>query len=110
MIDYTWEGEGAMPLGNQISENSEIFFTIFFTFECFSKIIAMGLIFHKKCYLRDGWNGLDFIVVVTGLINNLPGMSNVSSLRTFRLFRPLRSLSQFPSMRMLISTLFISFH
>ena len=92
-MDYTWTGEGEMPLGNKIAENSEIFFTIFFTFECFAKIISMGFIFHKKCYLRNGWNNLDFMVVVTGLLNNLPGMSNVSSLRTFRLFRPLRSLS-----------------
>lgn len=69
----------------------------------------MGVIFHEKCYLRDGWNWLDFIVVITSLIQSLPGMSNVSALRTFRLFRPLRSLSAFPAMRVLVSTLFQSF-
>ena len=99
-----------MPIGNFIVERTEVYFTIFFTFESFSKLIAQGCIFHKKCYLRNGWNWLDFIVVVTALLNNLPGMSNVSFLRTFRLFRPLKSLSQFPSMRMQISTLFLSFN
>lgn len=111
MIDYTWkEGDDReKPLGNELADKSEIYFTVFFTIECLSKIIAMGVIFHKKCYLRDGWNWLDFIVVITSLIQSLPGMSNVSALRTFRLFRPLRSLSAFPAMRVLVSTLFQSF-
>lgn len=108
MIDYTWDGTGPKPFGNQLADSSEIYFTILFTMECFTKILAMGIIFHEKCYLRDAWNWLDFTVVITSLIQSLPGMSNVSSLRTFRLFRPLRSLSAFPAMKVLVSTLFQS--
>lgn len=69
----------------------------------------MGLIMDENCYLRDGWNWLDFTVVVTALLQSLPSVSDVSALRTFRLFRPLRSLSVFPSMRILVNTLFESF-
>ena len=68
----------------------------------------MGFIFEEGCYLRDIWNWLDFTVVITGALTSLPGMSNWSVLRTFRIFRPLRSLSASPSMRMLVNTFFQS--
>ena len=69
LIDYTWTIQsGPKPLGNIIADQSEIFFTIFFTFEFFIKIIALGLIFGDSCYLRNGWNWLDFTVVVTSLV------------------------------------------
>lgn len=112
IMDYTWarkSKEDPAPMGNWLVEQSEVYFTFFFTAESVLKIISMGLILNKGCYLRDGWNWLDFTVVVTALIQNLPGVQNVSSLRTFRLFRPLRSLSAVPSMKVLVNTLFLSF-
>ena len=30
------------------------------------KILSRGFIFHTYAYLRDGWNWLDFIVVLLG--------------------------------------------
>lgn len=90
-------------------DNSEQMFTIFFTIECVVKIIAKGLILEDSCYLRDMWNWLDFTVVIAAVLQNLQLVDNVSSLRTFRLFRPLRTLSAVPSMRILVSTLFKSF-
>ena len=66
----------------------------------------MGLIFEEGSYLRDGWNWLDFVVVVTGLTQWVPGMPNWSVLRTFRLLRPLRTLGVFPSMKVIVETLF----
>lgn len=108
-MDYTWEeGKGPKPLGNKLVDNSETFFTLFFTFECVVKILSIGLLINEDGYLRDGWNWLDFLVVVTALIQMAGGESNVSSLRTFRLFRPLRSLSALPSMKVLVNTLFLS--
>lgn len=69
LMDYTYvEGVGEKPLGNKFVDNSEILFTVFFTFECFVKIMALGLIMDKTCYLRDIWNWLDFIVVVAALV------------------------------------------
>ena len=43
-------------------------FTYIFTLECVIKIIAMGFFMHRNSYLRDYWNWLDFIVVITSLI------------------------------------------
>jgi hypothetical protein len=87
---------------------SEPIFTCLFTFEAFVKIMAMGLLIGKGTYLSDAWNWLDFIVVITSILNVIPSMKNVSALRAFRLFRPLKSLNTLPSMKILVSTLLTS--
>ncbi|KAL4701706.1 hypothetical protein H8959_015710 [Pygathrix nigripes] len=48
------------------SERVEYLFLIIFTVEAFLKVIAYGLLFHPNAYLRNGWNLLDFIIVVVG--------------------------------------------
>ena len=94
-----------MPTLNRLMEQSELFFTIVFTLEMTIKMIAMGLFLDKNCYLRDQWNWLDFVVVVGSILAYLPDVDNVSVLRTFRLFKPLRSLKTLPSMKELVITL-----
>ena len=49
-------------------EQSEPFFTYIFLFECVSKILAQGWFLGKNSYLDDSWNWLDFIVVVSSLL------------------------------------------
>ena len=58
--------------------------------------------------MSDPWNWIDFLVVISGLLTAVPQVENVSALRTFRLFRPLRSLSTLPNIRILIGTLLSS--
>ena len=66
----------------------------------------MGFLVNKGSYLRDGWNVMDFIVVVISLVSLLPGAgSNASALRVIRVLRPLRTLSVLPGMRTLIGTI-----
>lgn len=103
MMDYTDTENKSWR--NRLVQRAEIFFTVVFTLEATCKIIGMGFIMSKGCYLRNAWNWLDFIVVITSLLESLPQMSNVSGLRTFRLFRPLRNLTTVPSMRKLVGTL-----
>ena len=93
---------------NQFVESMEPVFTISFSIECGLKILGMGFIFDDGSYLRDTWNWLDFIVVVSSLLTAIPQMKSVGGLRTFRLMRPLRSLTTLPSMKILISTLMSS--
>jgi hypothetical protein len=94
---------------------------IVFTLECALKIAAYGLFGNptKKCpnsYLRDGWNWLDFIVVVTGLMSAAAGtescnedsQSSFGFLRVFRAFRPLRSLTKSPKMKVIVNTVLLS--
>ena len=92
--------------GNNIIDDTELVFTTIFTLEAIIKIIAMGFLLDDTSYLKDGWNVLDFTVVVVSLLSNLPGMgSNVSALRVIRVLRPLRTLSILPGMRVLIGTM-----
>jgi hypothetical protein len=58
----------------------------------------MGAMGGPRKYLHDGWNIMDFIVVVTGLLEFiLPSLSGLSAMRVCRILRPLSSLHQFPS-------------
>ena len=79
-----------------------------FTVEMLIKIIALGFVGHKGSYLRDPWNVMDFIVVVVGWLSELPQFGNVSALRTFRIFRPLRTLSSLQGMRPVVKAIFAS--
>jgi hypothetical protein len=51
---------------NQVIEVLDVIFLLVFIAECVMKIIAYGFFASKNTYLRDVWNWLDFIVVVTG--------------------------------------------
>ena len=49
-----------------MQESVELVFIVVFTLECVLKIIAYGFLFHPGAYLRNGWNILDFFIVVIG--------------------------------------------
>ena len=88
-------------------------FTIAFTVEMFIVYSKVGDKPDRKrhmegSYFRSPWNWLDFIVVVVSYMSEIPGVDNVSALRTFRVLRPLRTLTAIPSMRALINSLFNS--
>lgn len=99
------------PLNDPNSSLSRILFVIdsIFTFlfllEAVLKIIATGFIkssIDRKPYLCNGWNILDFIVVIASLIDFSMGVSGISTstlkalkaLRTIRALRPLRVISR----------------
>ena len=72
----------------------------------FLKILAQGFILHYNAYLRDAWNWLDFIVVITGIMEMMNfSWFKVRALRTLRVLRPLRSIKAFPKMRLLVQSL-----
>lgn len=68
----------------------------------------MGFCMHKKSYLRDRWNWLDFFVVLVSLLDFVPALDQYSSLkvlRTARILRPLRSINKLPELKKLINAL-----
>ena len=75
-MDYT--DTKAKIWRNEIVTYSEPFFTSIFTLEVVLKIIAFGLFWGKNTYLRDPWNWIDFIVVITSVISLSPIIGNVS--------------------------------
>ena len=77
---------------------------IFFIEFCV-KVIAYGFIIEPNAYLRDAWNVLDFIVVVTGFTKFTSFGTNVGALRAIRLLRPLRSVNKIKSMKIIITSM-----
>ena len=67
------------------------------------------MIKHKNSYLRNGWNIIDFIVVVSSIYEILALMIvgenglKINFMRLFRVLRPLKSVKRVPSMRRLVS-------
>ena len=68
------------------------------------KIIGYGFIFNKGAYLRDAWNLLDFVIVTTGYVGIIlsGGGVNLSVLRSFRVIRPLRTISSIEGLRIIV--------
>jgi hypothetical protein len=46
----------------------ELIFLILYTIEMALKIIGLGFILNKGSYLRDAWNVLDFVIVISAYI------------------------------------------
>lgn len=65
------------PIINIIVEDAEIVFTLIYCFEMVVKLIALGIIEGRGCYLRLGWNVIDFSVVIVGFINMTPQFRNL---------------------------------
>lgn len=101
---YNWREVDAPE--NKVVEGADPVLLTFFTIESFLKVVSMGFFLDKNSYLRNGWNWLDFVVVVTGIIGELPldASIDLSFLRVFRVLRPLRSLTVMPEMRVLVNT------
>ena len=59
---------------NKFNELIEYFFSVMFCLECCLKVIAMGFFQGEGSYLRDNWNWLDFIVVISILLGAIPGV------------------------------------
>lgn len=74
---------------------SDTIFQILYTVEMCLKILAMGFLFNKGAYLRDPWNILDFVIITSGYAGMIFAGSgvNLSVLRSFRVIRPLRTIS-----------------
>ncbi|XP_068694848.1 voltage-dependent calcium channel type A subunit alpha-1-like isoform X3 [Montipora foliosa] len=90
-------------------ESAEIYLLAIFCLEAVLKIIALGFILHTDSYLRNGWNVLDFVVVVTGLLS-LPELGvfeagGVKALRAARVLRPLKLVSGIPSLQVVMKSI-----
>uniref|UniRef100_A0A667YA03 Voltage-dependent L-type calcium channel subunit alpha n=1 Tax=Myripristis murdjan TaxID=586833 RepID=A0A667YA03_9TELE len=96
---------------NHDLETVEYAFLIIFTIETFLKIIAYGLVMHQNAYVRNGWNMLDFVIVVIGTHPSMhghggkPGGFDVKALRAFRVLRPLRLVSGVPSLQVVLNSI-----
>ncbi|XP_078367100.1 voltage-dependent L-type calcium channel subunit alpha-1D-like isoform X2 [Oculina patagonica] len=104
---------------NKQLEASEKYFVIIYCIEAATKIIANGFLLHKDAYLRNGWNMLDFVVVVVGLVGMISDLSasggsgsnsfkeseSLKVLRAVRVLRPLKIVSGIPSLQVVMKSI-----
>jgi hypothetical protein len=83
----------------------EIFFVIAYSLEAILKIIGLGLIMKRGSYLRDPWNVLDFLIIITSYFSLFQDTVNFNILRTIRILRPLRTITVIKSLRSIIRTI-----
>jgi len=76
------------------------------------KVVAKGFLFNKFSYLRNGWNILDFAVILLGYLTEIqkavttlgtttinapaPTSETIQILRTFRVLRAIKTISILP--------------
>ena len=79
-----------------INYYSNYIFNYLFIFEFILKSIALGFVMDEGSYLRDSWNGMDFFIVVTSILDMLLASTDIPAikiLRMLRMIRPLRVIS-----------------
>jgi hypothetical protein len=99
----------ASPLDDPSSAKSKVlsaiewFFSVAFTIELLTKIIAMGYYTDENAYMRDNWNILDFIIVTFGWISEIAGGGGgLTAMRAMRVLRPLRTIKGIPELKRII--------
>ncbi|XP_060073623.1 sodium channel protein 1 brain-like [Ylistrum balloti] len=98
------------------AETAEYVFLGIYTIEMIVKNLARGFILYRFTYLRDPWNWLDFIVIVSAYITIMiqaaspgGGTANLQGLRTFRVFRALKTVSIVPGLKTIVNALLRAF-
>ncbi|CAL8141951.1 unnamed protein product [Orchesella dallaii] len=79
----------------------------------FIKIIAKGFVCQRMSYLRNGWNVLDFVVVISSytsylselIVNNDFEVGNLEFLRIFRVLRAFKTISILPGLKKIVNAL-----
>uniref|UniRef100_A0A8C1R9X4 Voltage-dependent P/Q-type calcium channel subunit alpha-1A n=1 Tax=Cyprinus carpio TaxID=7962 RepID=A0A8C1R9X4_CYPCA len=87
------------------AEDTEPYFIGIFCFESGIKILALGFAFHKGSYLRNGWNVMDFVVVLTGILSTVGTDLDLRTLRAVRVLRPLKLVSGIPSLQVVLKSI-----
>ena len=84
-------------------------FLALYTLELVLKVIGMGFLLSKNAYLRDPWNVLDFVIVLTAYISVFSTSEvKLNVLRSIRVLRPLRTISGIQGMKTLMNALISS--
>eukprot|EP00062_Callorhinchus_milii_P004809 gi/632943745/ref/XP_007887116.1/ PREDICTED: voltage-dependent T-type calcium channel subunit alpha-1G [Callorhinchus milii] len=96
---------------------SNYIFTVIFLTEMAVKLVALGLCFGERSYLKSTWNILDGGLVMISVIDILVSMVSNSGtkilgmlrvLRLLRTLRPLRVISRAPGLKLVVETLMSS--
>lgn len=79
-----------------------------FVLEFLFKLFALGFVMEPGSYLRDGWNQLDFFILIMTLLDKSLSSTEIEALkilRMLRILRPLRVVSHNVQLRMIVIAL-----
>ncbi|XP_059351425.1 voltage-dependent calcium channel type A subunit alpha-1-like isoform X4 [Daphnia carinata] len=100
-------GGDKTPLARKL-EKTEPYFLGIFCVEATLKILALGFALHRGSYLRNIWNMMDFVVVVTGFVTLFAQDEldvDLRTLRAIRVLRPLKLVSGIPSLQVVLKSI-----
>ena len=63
---YDYSDRNSNNENNILIDIFNMCFSIVYTIEAILRIIALGFVVHKRSYIRDPWNLIDFLVVISG--------------------------------------------
>jgi len=98
-IFLAMDAPDSTPEMKKIFDKADLVFNILYTIEMVIKVLASGFLCGKHAYLKSGWNILDFVVVLFGWLTMLLPLDKLSSVRSIRLLKPLKTISSVPGMR-----------
>lgn len=86
----------------------DTFFFVFYLTELFLKVSALGFLLSPDAYLSDGWNKLDFLVILTAILNKIIADYgyNLPAIRALRVLRPLKVISNIKQLQRILESLF----
>ena len=93
---------------HRYTSSTEVIFTAIYTYESAVKLLAKGFFMHNFTYLRDAWNWLDFAVIGMSYVTIAIDLGSFSALRTFRVFRALKSVAVIPGLKTIVSAIIYS--
>lgn len=104
---------GFYDFNNQNSEESlnyiinilEPLFLSFYAVEMVIYIIAMGFYAEPHTYMRNFYNVIDFLVVITAIFSYNPALKHLGVLRLFRVLSYIENLNFLASMKIFMSSL-----
>jgi len=95
---------------NRVLDTADLIFQILYTIEMFIKCAAFGVFFGPTAYVKQTWNVIDGLLVLSGWVGHLPVFSSASlnSIRIVRILRPLRTVQSVPGLKLLVNSMLAS--
>mmetsp|Transcript_10534 Transcript_10534/g.10604 ORF Transcript_10534/g.10604 Transcript_10534/m.10604 type:complete len:379 (-) Transcript_10534:700-1836(-) len=90
---------------NQVLKTVDNIFSVIFIFEALIKVIGLGFVFHYRSYLRNGWNTLDFAILISTIFVMSQGGVNLKPVRLLRVLKMLVTIKQMPKLKRQINAL-----
>lgn len=73
--------QGPRSPRNAAINDVDVCFSAFFITEFALKVVSMGFVLSRDAYLRDPWNGVDFLCVISSAVGLVPAYADMSAIK-----------------------------